>query len=88
MALRRALIVRGAPEFERRHRAPRSRSSRPEQIEGHVFYLAFGYSISHPPYAILAGALSGGIAPGFDRPLGALVLLPATALGRECNAEL
>jgi hypothetical protein len=46
-----------------------------------VFYLAFGYFISYLPYALRARVLSSGmapgVAPGFDRPLGAVVLLPA-----------
>lgn len=45
-----------------------------------MFYLALGYFISYLPYAILAKALSGGIVPGVDAPVGGLVLLPAAAL--------
>jgi hypothetical protein len=47
-----------------------------------VFYLALGYFISYLPYALLAKALSSGILPGVDRPVGGLVLLPAAALGQ------
>lgn len=47
-----------------------------------MLYLAFGYFISYLPYALLAKALSSGIIPGIDRPVGGLVLLPAAALGQ------
>jgi hypothetical protein len=47
-----------------------------------VFYLALGYFVSYLPYAILAKALSSGIVPGVDAPVGGLVLLPAAALGQ------
>jgi protein-tyrosine-phosphatase len=47
-----------------------------------VFYLALGYFVSYLPYAILAKALSSGIVPGVDAPIGGLVLLPAAALGQ------
>src|SRR2546430_10125425 len=38
-------------------------------------YLALGYFVSYLPYAILAKALSSGIVPGVDAPIGGLVLL-------------
>jgi hypothetical protein len=47
-----------------------------------VFYLALGYFVSYLPYALLAKALSSGIVPGADAPIGGLVLLPAAALGQ------
>ena len=47
-----------------------------------MLHLAFGYFISYLPYALLAKALSSGIIPGVDRPVGGLVLLPAAALGQ------
>lgn len=47
-----------------------------------MFYLALGYFLSYLPYALLAKALSSGIVPGVDRPVGGLVLLPAAALGQ------
>jgi protein-tyrosine-phosphatase len=47
-----------------------------------VFYLALGYFVSYLPYAIMAKALSSGIVPGVDAPIGGLVLLPAAALGQ------
>jgi hypothetical protein len=47
-----------------------------------VFYVALGYFISYLPCALLAKALSSGIVPGVDRPVGGLVLLPAAALGQ------
>jgi protein-tyrosine-phosphatase len=47
-----------------------------------VFYLAFGYFVAYLPYVILAKALSSGIVPGVDAPVGGLVLLPAAALGQ------
>lgn len=47
-----------------------------------MLYLAFGYFISYLPYALLAKALSSGIIPGVDRPVGGLVLLLAAALGQ------
>jgi protein-tyrosine-phosphatase len=47
-----------------------------------VFYLALGYFLSYLPYALLAKALSSGIVPGIDRPVGGLVVLPAAALGQ------
>lgn len=48
-----------------------------------MLYLAFGYFISYLSYALLAKALSSGIIPGVDRPVGGLVLLPAAALGQR-----
>ncbi len=47
-----------------------------------MFYFALGYFISYLPHALLAKALSSGIVPGVDKPIGGLVLLPAAALGQ------
>jgi hypothetical protein len=53
-----------------------------------VFYLALGYFISYLPYALLAKALSSGIVPGIDRPVGGPALVPAAALGLVATAGL
>lgn len=47
-----------------------------------MFYLALGYFLSYLPYALPAKALSSGIVPGVDAPVGGLVLLPAAARGQ------
>jgi len=43
--------------------------------------LGIGYFAWYTPYSALAKALSGGLLPGLDHPVGGLVLLPAAALG-------
>jgi len=47
-----------------------------------MLYLASGYFLAYIPYAILTKALSSGIVPGVNVPVGGLVLLPASALGQ------
>lgn len=47
-----------------------------------MLYLALGYFLAYIPYAILAKALSSGIVPGVEEPVGGLVLLPAAAIGQ------
>lgn len=65
-----------------------------KQNEGHVFYLAFGYFISYLPYALPAKALSSGIIPGVDRPLGGQLIAvaalsdPARSAMAECIARV
>lgn len=43
--------------------------------------LGIGYFAWYTPYSALAKALSGGLLPGLDHPVGGLVLLPSAALG-------
>jgi protein-tyrosine-phosphatase len=43
-----------------------------KQIEGHVFYLAFGYFISYLPCAVLAKVLSIGIVCGGNQSRSAM----------------
>lgn len=47
-----------------------------------MLQLALGYFLAYIPYAILTKALSSGIVPGVDAPVGGLVLLPASAIGQ------
>src|SRR5262245_63132134 len=47
--------------------------------------LGIGYFLSYAPYSGLAKALSGGLLPGLDRPVGGFVLMPAMALGMLCG---
>lgn len=44
--------------------------------------LGVGYFLWYTPYSGLAKAISGGLPPGIDHPVGGLVLLPATILGQ------
>jgi len=46
--------------------------------------LGIGYFVWYTPYSGLAKALSTGVLPGVDQPVGGLVLLPASALGMLC----
>lgn len=45
-------------------------------------YPALGYFLAYIPCALLAEALSSGIIPGIDAPVGGLVLLPVSAIGQ------
>ena len=65
------------------HRGHVSRHGYLKQFEGNVFYLVMGYFISYLPYALLAKAVSSGIIPGVDAPIGGPVLLPAAAPGEH-----
>src|SRR5262245_29718674 len=47
--------------------------------------LGIGYFLWYTPYSGLAKALSGGLLPGIDGPVGGFVLLPAAALGMLCG---
>ncbi|GAA3613633.1 hypothetical protein GCM10022419_118430 [Nonomuraea rosea] len=47
-----------------------------------MFGLGLGYFLWYSPYSALAKGVSGGLLPGIDRPVGGLVLLPATVLGQ------
>ncbi|MFI0480391.1 hypothetical protein [Actinomadura sp. 9N215] len=47
-----------------------------------MFRLPLGYFLAYLPYAMLVKALSSGVLPGVPAPSGALMLLPAAALGQ------
>jgi protein-tyrosine-phosphatase len=47
-----------------------------------MFALGVGYFLWYTPYSALAKAISGGMLPGMDDPIGGLVLLPAHVLGQ------
>src|SRR6266496_855280 len=47
-----------------------------------MFALGVGYFLWYTPYSALAKAISGGMLPGMDHPIGGLVLLPAHVLGQ------
>lgn len=50
-----------------------------------MLYLALGYFLAYIPYALLAKALSSGIVPEVDAPIGGLVLLaPEVAERTHC----
>ncbi|HEY7489051.1 MAG TPA: hypothetical protein VH912_31725 [Streptosporangiaceae bacterium] len=47
-----------------------------------MFALGVGYFLWYTPYSALAKAISAGMLPGMDHPIGGLVLLPAHVLGQ------
>jgi protein-tyrosine-phosphatase len=47
-----------------------------------VLSLALAYFAAYIPYALLTKALTSGILPDIDRPVGGLVVLPAAAIGQ------
>lgn len=47
-----------------------------------MFSLGLGYFLWYVPYSALAKAISSGLAPGLDSPIGGLALLPAAVLGQ------
>jgi protein-tyrosine-phosphatase len=47
-----------------------------------MFALGVGYFLWYTPYSALAKAISGGMLPGMDHPIGGLVLLPAHVIGQ------
>jgi protein-tyrosine-phosphatase len=53
-----------------------------------ILFLCFGYVLWYAPYAILVKALTSGVVPGVDKPVGGLVLLPAAALGTFVGAMI
>jgi len=61
---------------------PKQRIRRSWWLGGGMLGLGFGYFLWYTPYSGLAKALSGGMLPATNGPVGGLILLPASALGQ------